>query len=205
MASKFLNEEIETLPPRAQRDLQEQRLRSLMQRDQQDRRNVSAGRHGRPRSPAYVHCFDGRRYAGLYAILRNVPAGVRAFKDGRCDGLEIDGDGTEGEMVFTHLGRRCAPLLRFRSNDRVVVKSSPCPCGRTGMRLRILGRTDDMLIVRGVNVWPSAIKDVVTSMRPHTTGEMRVLPACLSRSIASTSGLRFRNTRAFGERRGLRR
>ncbi|MCY3817112.1 MAG: phenylacetate--CoA ligase family protein [Gammaproteobacteria bacterium] len=89
--------------------------------------------------------------------------------------LDINGDGIEGEMVFTHLGRQCAPLLRFRSNDRVVVKSSRCPCGRTGLRLVIRGRTDDMLIVRGVNVWPSAIKDVVTSMRPRTTGELRIL------------------------------
>lgn len=78
----------------------------------------------------------------------------------------------EGEMEFTHLDRACNPMLRFRSRDHVVIKTSPCGCGRTGPRLRCVGRTDDMLILRGVNVWPSAIKDVVMSFRPEISGEM---------------------------------
>ena len=61
-----------------------------------------------------------------------------------------------GELVLTHLRHRAAPLLRFRTRDHVVVRTSPCPCGRTGPRVRCIGRTDDMLIVRGVNVFPSA-------------------------------------------------
>jgi phenylacetate-CoA ligase len=84
-------------------------------------------------------------------------------------------DGTEGELVATHLERECVPLVRFRVHDRVVVKSSPCPCGRTGPRLTCIGRTDDMLIVAGVNVWPSAIKDVVTELYPRTTGALQIL------------------------------
>jgi phenylacetate-CoA ligase len=84
-------------------------------------------------------------------------------------------DGVEGELVATHLQRECVPLVRFRVRDRVVVKTSPCPCGRTGPRLTCIGRTDDMLIVAGVNVWPSAIKDVVTNLHPRTTGALQIL------------------------------
>ena len=80
----------------------------------------------------------------------------------------------EGELVFTHLDRQCHPMLRFRTRDRVVVKTTPCACGRTGPRLRCIGRTDDMLIVRGVNVWPSAVKDVVAGFRPEVSGEMLI-------------------------------
>ena len=61
-----------------------------------------------------------------------------------------------GELVLTHLRHRAAPLLRFRTRDHVEVRTSPCACGRTGPRVRCIGRTDDMLIVRGVNVFPSA-------------------------------------------------
>src|SRR5207344_1681279 len=50
-------------------------------------------------------------------------------------------DGVEGELVLTHLRHRAAPLLRFRTRDHVTLKTSPCPCGRTGPRIRCLGRT----------------------------------------------------------------
>ena len=59
-----------------------------------------------------------------------------------------------GELVLTHLRHRAAPLLRFRTRDHVEVRTGPCACGRTGPRIRCVGRTDDMLIVRGVNVFP---------------------------------------------------
>ncbi len=84
-------------------------------------------------------------------------------------------EGATGELVATHLDRECVPLVRFRTRDHVVVWTEPCPCGRTGVRMRCIGRTDDMLILRGVNVFPSAIKDVVMSLRPHTTGEIQIL------------------------------
>lgn len=87
-------------------------------------------------------------------------------------GLE---EGVEGELVATHLERECVPLVRFRVGDRVVVGTSPCRCGRTGPRLVCVGRTDDMLIVAGVNVWPSAIKDVVAKLYPRTTGALQIL------------------------------
>jgi phenylacetate-CoA ligase len=85
-------------------------------------------------------------------------------------------DGARGELVLTHLKHRAAPLLRFRTRDHVAVKTSPCACGRTGPRIRCIGRTDDMLIVRGVNVFPSAIREVVSEFRPEVSGHIRIHP-----------------------------
>jgi phenylacetate-CoA ligase len=86
-------------------------------------------------------------------------------------------DGAAGELVLTHLRHRAAPLLRFRTRDHVVVRTAPCACGRTGPRLRCIGRTDDMVIVRGVNVFPSAVRGVVASFAPEVSGHIRVKPA----------------------------
>jgi phenylacetate-CoA ligase len=66
-------------------------------------------------------------------------------------------DGASGELVWTHLRREAAPLLRYRSGDLAVVWTSPCPCGRDTLRIRIDGRRDDMLRVQAVNVYPQAI------------------------------------------------
>ena len=85
-------------------------------------------------------------------------------------------DGAAGELVLTHLSHRGAPLLRFRTRDHVVVRTSPCPCGRTGPRVRCIGRTDDMLIVRGVNVFPSAVREVVSAFAPDVSGQILVRP-----------------------------
>ena len=86
-------------------------------------------------------------------------------------------DGASGELVYTHLRREAAPLLRFRSRDHALVWSSRCACGRTSLRMRCVGRTDDMLLVRAVNVFPSAIREVVTRFRPRVTGAIQVRPA----------------------------
>ena len=85
-------------------------------------------------------------------------------------------DGASGELVLTHLRHRAAPLLRFRTRDHVEVRASPCPCGRTGPRVRCIGRTDDMLIVRGVNVFPSAVREVVSAFGPGVSGHVLVRP-----------------------------
>ena len=85
-------------------------------------------------------------------------------------------DGAAGELVLTHLRHRGAPLLRFRTRDHVVVRTSPCPCGRTGPRIRCVGRTDDLLIVRGVNVFPSAVREVVGAFVPAVSGAVVVAP-----------------------------
>ena len=86
-------------------------------------------------------------------------------------------DGAEGELVLTHLRHRAAPLLRFRTRDHVRVGARACTCGRAGIRIRCVGRTDDMLIVRGVNVFPSAIRDVVGTFAPQVSGAVLVRPS----------------------------
>ena len=86
-------------------------------------------------------------------------------------------DGTEGELVYTHLHQRAAPLLRFRSRDHVRVWTDECACGRTGPRVRCVGRTDDMLIVRGINVFPTALREIVNEFAPAVSGVIAVRPA----------------------------
>jgi phenylacetate-CoA ligase len=85
-------------------------------------------------------------------------------------------DGASGELVLTHLRHRAAPLLRFRTRDHVQVRLGSCPCGRTGPRIRCVGRTDEMLIVRGVNVFPSAVREVVGTFAPRVSGHVLVKP-----------------------------
>lgn len=86
-------------------------------------------------------------------------------------------DGAEGELVLTHLRHEAAPLLRFRTRDHVMLWTSRCACGRTAPRVRCIGRTDDMLIVRGVNLFPSAVREVVDRFAPHVSGVISVRPA----------------------------
>jgi phenylacetate-CoA ligase len=86
-------------------------------------------------------------------------------------------DGARGELVYTHLRQRGTPQLRFRSRDHVVIHTDPCPCGRTAPRVRCIGRTDDMLIVRGVNVFPSAIREIVNRHAPAVTGVVSIRPS----------------------------
>jgi phenylacetate-CoA ligase len=86
-------------------------------------------------------------------------------------------DGATGELVLSHLVNRSAPLLRFRTRDHVRLWVGPCACGRTSPRVRCIGRTDDMLIVRGVNVFPSAVREVVNEFAPAVTGVIMIRPS----------------------------
>jgi phenylacetate-CoA ligase len=87
------------------------------------------------------------------------------------DTLEPAPAGERGELVFTTLTKQAIPLLRYRTRDLACLDPEPCPCGRTGTRMsRIVGRTDDMLIIRGVNVFPSQIEEAllrVEGTAPH--------------------------------------
>lgn len=77
---------------------------------------------------------------------------------------EVLGDGETGELVLTTLTKQAAPMLRYRTRDRVTLTREKCVCGRTLARMsKVKGRTDDMLIVRGVNVFPSQIEQIILS------------------------------------------
>ena len=96
-------------------------------------------------------------------------------------------DGASGELVLTHLRHRAAPLLRFRTHDHVQIRATPCACGRTGPRVRCIGRTDDMLIVRGVNVFPSAVREVVSAFAPDVSGQILVKPQAAGREAGAAA------------------
>ncbi|MBW7866615.1 MAG: phenylacetate--CoA ligase [Candidatus Hydrogenedens sp.] len=85
--------------------------------------------------------------------------------------LEPVEDYAYGELVITALTREAMPMLRYRTRDIAALDPCPCPCGRTGRRMsRVMGRTDDMLIIRGVNVFPSQIEEALLAVEgtaPH--------------------------------------
>ena len=87
------------------------------------------------------------------------------------DTLEPVPTGEEGELVFTSITKRAMPIIRYRTRDIATLDHTPCPCGRTSVRMsRVVGRTDDMLIIRGVNVFPSQIEEAllrVEGTTPH--------------------------------------
>jgi phenylacetate-CoA ligase len=80
-------------------------------------------------------------------------------------------DGEVGELVFTTLTKEAMPVLRYRTRDLAALERGPCACGRTGARMgRVVGRSDDMMIIRGVNVFPSQIEEAllrVEGTAPH--------------------------------------
>lgn len=95
------------------------------------------------------------------------------LKTGRRLKLE---EGVTGELVCTHLEKECQPLVRYRTRDVLTVTGvGRCSCGRTSMRFRVSGRTDDMFNVRGINVFPSAIQKVLVGTPQITSGHFRIL------------------------------
>ena len=89
--------------------------------------------------------------------------------------IDMSGGGGIGELVHTALEWEAAPSFRYALGDIIELTTEPCSCGRPGMRMRFKGRADDLIIVKGVNVFPAAIKGVVDSFIPKVTGEMRIV------------------------------
>ncbi len=85
-------------------------------------------------------------------------------------------DGAEGELIYTALVREAQPVVRIRSRDHVVVRTEVCACGRNTPRIRCIGRTDDMLIVRGVNLFPTAVRSLLNDFQPDIGGTFRITP-----------------------------
>ena len=88
---------------------------------------------------------------------------------------EVLPEGEWGELVITTLTRECCPLVRYRTRDITRIVSEPCACGRTHRKIDYLrGRTDDMLIIRGVNVFPSQIEQVITAF-PEIASQYQII------------------------------
>jgi phenylacetate-CoA ligase len=115
-----------------------------------------------------ARCFDhaGATEVGAWGYECQAQAGVHV-NEGEfiCEVIDpATGEpAEEGELVMTNLGRAGMPLIRYRTGDRVKLDRSPCACGRSYARLLggVIGRVDDVLIVRGINVFPSAIENIV--------------------------------------------
>jgi len=85
-------------------------------------------------------------------------------------------EGVMGEMVLTHLAKEAQPLVRYRTSDLLeILGVGPCACGRTGPRFKVIGRADNMLHVKGINVFPNGIARVLESMVPDVTGEFQIV------------------------------
>ncbi len=84
-------------------------------------------------------------------------------------------DGAVGEMVFTFLDWEGGPFMRYALGDILQVFTKPCACGMPGIRFKIIGRADEMLIVKGVNVYPEAIRTAILKFSPRVTGYFRIL------------------------------
>jgi phenylacetate-CoA ligase len=83
--------------------------------------------------------------------------------------------GQTGELVLTHLERDCQPLVRFRTGDIIAVdETGPCTCGRTGFRFRVVGRSDDMVVVRGLNLFPTMVAAALQTL-PDLSGDYRIM------------------------------
>ena len=120
----------------------------------------------------------GLRALDIYGLSEVIGPGVAAECAVAADGLHVNEDhflveavdkagqpvpdGTPGELVFTTVTREALPLLRYRTGDIAALRRGPCPCGRTLVKMsKITGRRDDMLVIRGVNVYPSEVERVL--------------------------------------------
>ncbi len=84
-------------------------------------------------------------------------------------------EGVMGEFVLTNLIREAQPFIRFRSHDLVkIVGVGPCECGRSGFRFKMLGRSDDMITIKGISVFPGAVNDVISKFLNSLTGEFEI-------------------------------
>jgi phenylacetate-CoA ligase len=82
--------------------------------------------------------------------------------------------GAKGELVLTHLERDCQPLVRFRTGDIIAIdETTPCTCKRTGFRFRVVGRNDDMVVVRGLNLFPTMVAAVLADIS-ELSGDYRI-------------------------------
>jgi phenylacetate-coenzyme A ligase PaaK-like adenylate-forming protein len=128
---------------------------------------------------ARIEDLLGLRALDIYGLSEIIGPGVAAECYEAADGLHVNEDhflveaidpvtaapvpdGTPGELVFSSLTREAMPLLRYRTGDIAALRRDPCPCGRTLVRMsQITGRRDDMLVIRGVNIYPSEVERVL--------------------------------------------
>lgn len=117
---------------------------------------------------------DEDDYQGMHVLGQDFSVSTHLVDPVTKEPLEVV-DGIVGERVKTALEWQAQPPLRYSVGDTYQVFTSPCPCGQPGPRVKVLGRVDDLLIVKGVKIYPAAVKDLVNAFVPAATGEMRIL------------------------------
>jgi phenylacetate-CoA ligase len=128
-----------------------------------------------PSSPfSYLSC-DEEEYQGMHELAPDFSIWADDLVDPATHAPVDVVDGAVGVGLMTDLRREAGPVLKYWYGDILQVFTAPCRCGRPGKRIKILGRADDMLTVKGVNVYPSAVKNLVASFHPRTTGEVRIV------------------------------
>lgn len=129
-----------------------------------------------PAGHAIAITCDSPSYSGMHWVAPDLCTSFDDLVDPETKQPVPVVNGAVGEMVITSLRRQASPLLKYATGDIVQVWTEPCPhCGFPGKRAQLIGRADDMLVVKGVNIYPAAIKQVVQGFTPQVTGEMRIV------------------------------
>ncbi|MRR18136.1 MAG: phenylacetate--CoA ligase family protein [Deltaproteobacteria bacterium] len=116
---------------------------------------------------------EARPYQGMHLVSEDYCV-LELLDPETKQSLELK-DNVVGEMCYTYIDWEGTPLLRYRLGDMLHVLTSPCACGDHRLRFQLIGRADDMMIIKGVNLYPAALQNVVSSFVPRTTGELRIL------------------------------
>ena len=119
---------------------------------------------------------NSKEYSGLHGVAPDLCTGFYDLVDPDTKKPVSMEHGAVGEIVVTSLKRQAAPMVKYATGDIIELYTEPCPhCGFPGRRAKLIGRADDMLVVKGVNLYPGAIKQIVESFTPEVTGEMRIV------------------------------
>ena len=121
---------------------------------------------------AFVSC-DHDEYMGMHFVTED-QALLEIVHPETFEPVPME-EGATGVLVMTPLKGESMTVTRHTPGDVVQIFTDPCPCGQTGLRMKMIGRTDDMLKVKGVMVYPAAIDNVITGMAPRVTGEFRIV------------------------------
>lgn len=113
-------------------------------------------------------------YQGMHLVSEDCSLNYDIVDPETREPIEI-ADGAVGATVITSYDWEAAPPVKFFNNDLMQIFTEPCPCGLPGKRRKILGRIDDLLIVKGINVYPAAVRGVINGFVPRVTGEMRIV------------------------------
>ena len=152
---------------------------------------------GGPWGIATISC-DHDEYQGMHVLCEDYCTHFDLVDPETRAPIEMT-NGAVGAALFTTYDWEAGPPLKYILNDIMEFTTEPCPCGMPGKRRRILGRLDDLLIVRGINVYPAAVRNVVNGFVPRVTGEMRIVLQERPPRISSPVHIKIEHGEGIGE------